>query len=354
MGKGVTKLNMVNVRLKDGEYGTAKRLSYQRDIMSDEALVPKKVEYDDIDAEFTKFVENSLEMAIEGEVLPTYTLFSNQRFSEYSQTWSHTDDENNLLMNFKTITRENNPKFGKNQDDNYAIPGDRKYTALMRTVLEDNGDESYEVYSVRQPITVDMVYKVNIVTDKYENLNRFNMKVQSLFKSRQCYIRPNGHYMPMMLDEISDETTYGVDERKFFIQSFSIRVMAYIIRREDIEVRKVPKRMPISIPMVRKGDKATVELTEFDDNENVEIYIHFPQDTNSVKFESEFKFSSSSIELVNVRSIKFSSADGYVDVTDGTPIVFNEGDGIRFKITKINNDCDSEVRINGVIVECGE
>lgn len=354
MGKGVTKLNITKVKLKDEESGLPKRLSYQRDIMEDEALVPKKVEYDDIDSEFTKFVNEKLEMVIDGEVLPTYTLFSNQRFSEYSQTWSHTDDENNLLMNFKTITRENNPKFGKNQDDNYAIPGDRKYTALMRTVLEDNGDESYEVYTVRQPITVDMVYKVSLVTDKYDNLNKFNMKVQSLFKARQCYIRPNEHYMPMMLDEISDETTYGVDERKFFIQSFSIRVMAYIIRQEDIEVQKVPKRRPLSIPILKRHDKATVELTEFEDEKTVELYIHFPQGTNTVKFEAEFPFISSSLELVNVRTIKMSNDGDYIDVTDGTPVIFNEGDGVRIKIVKLSNNCDAEVRMNGVIVDCSD
>lgn len=352
MGKAITKLNNLNVKLKDKEYGNPLRLSYQREIMSDETLVPKKLEYEDIDYEFTKFVEEKLEMVVDGEVLPTYTLFSNQRFSEYSQTWEHTDDEENLLMNFKTIIRENNPKFGKNQDDNVAIPGDRKYTVLMRTVLEDNGDESYEIYTIKQPFTIDLTYKVSLITDKFENLNKFNMLVQSLFKAKQYYIRPNGHFVPMILEDISDETTYGVDERKFFIQTYTIRVMSYIIREEDIEIQKVPKRKIVSIPMLKKNGKAIVELSEYEDSNSVEIYIHFPEGTNTVKFESEFKFVSSTIELINIRKIKVNAGKGYIDITDGTPVIFNEGDGIRIKIIKLSDSCDAEVRIIGEKIIC--
>ena len=342
----------MNVKLKDKEFGTAQRLSYQREIMSNEALVPKKVEYEDIDEEFTKFVQEKLKIIVDGDVLPTYTLFSNQRFSEYSQTWNHTDEENNILMNFKTVSRENNPKFGKNQDDNYAIPGDRKYTALMRTVLEDNGDESYEIYTVKQPLTIDLIYKINLVTNRFENLNKFNIMVQSLFKSRQCYIRPNGHFLPMTLEEVSDETAYGVDERKFFIQTYTIKVLAYIIRQEDIEIQKIPKRRLTSFPILKKNGKATVKLSESDETDVIELYIHFPEGTNTVKFESDFKFESSSLELVNIRSIKINTGDDYTDITDGTQVIFNEGDSVRIKIVKLSNDCDSEVRINGIIIDC--
>lgn len=353
MGKGITKLTMPNVKLKDAEYGNPLRLSYQREIMMDEPMVPKKIEYVDIDEAFTEFVKEKLEISAEGEIFPTYTLFSNQRFSEYSQSWEHTDDENNLLMNFKTVSRENNPKFGKNQGDSAAIPGERKYTALMRTVLEDNGDEAYEIYTVKQPLTIDLIYKVNLVTDKYENLNEFNMLVQSIFKAKQYYLRPNGHYIPLMLEEVSDETTYGVDERKFFIQTYTIKALAYIIRQEDIEIQKIPKRKPINFPAIKKDDKATVELTELgiekEEKDLVELYLHFPKGSNSVKFEADFPFESESIELINVRSIKFNNGFEYVDVTNGKKVYFCSGDDVRFKIIKLSQNCDSEVRIRGLI-----
>lgn len=105
----------------------------------------------------------------------------------------------------------------------------RRYTILQRTVLDDNGTESYEKYSMKQPYTVDLAYRINFVTNVFENINTFNQKVNYLFKARQCYIRPNGHYIPMVIDEINDESTYSIEDRKFYVQSISVKVMAYII-----------------------------------------------------------------------------------------------------------------------------
>ena len=42
--------------------------------------------------------------------------------NEYAQTWQHLDETGNLLLNFKTINRENNPKQGQNQGNNFNIP----------------------------------------------------------------------------------------------------------------------------------------------------------------------------------------------------------------------------------------
>ena len=64
----------------------------------------------------------------DGIKLPTMVLYSNQRFSEYMQTWKFTDENNNVRVNFKTVTRENNPSHGTIVGDSYNIPGDRFYT----------------------------------------------------------------------------------------------------------------------------------------------------------------------------------------------------------------------------------
>ena len=105
-------------------------------------------------------------------------------------------------MNFKTITRENNPQQGQNQGGLWNIPGDRFYTMKREEVLNDNGKISYREYRMKQPKAINLVYKVSLVTNKYELLNDFNEIVNDKFKARQCYIRPNGHYIPMLLDGV--------------------------------------------------------------------------------------------------------------------------------------------------------
>ena len=159
------------------------------DILQNGTFLPKTVLYKDIDEAFKKFVENKLHIVSdEGNELPTMTLFSNQRFSEYTQSWKYTDDNKNLILNFKTISRENNPQYGNIQSRLWNIPGDRFYLAKRTIVLDDNGTESLLDLRMKQPMAIDLNYKVSIFCTKYQLLNDFNILVNSLFDARQCYI----------------------------------------------------------------------------------------------------------------------------------------------------------------------
>ena len=346
MGKPITKENITKVQLLDRKFGNSLREGYQNTIMSDQPFTPKKLEYEDIDNAMKEMVEKELSITDNGNSFPTFTLFSGQRFSEYSQTWRHTDNDGNLLMNFKTIVRENNPVFGENQGGNYAIPGDRKYTALLRDVLDDNGVECYEVYTVKQPMTVSLMYRVSIFTDKFANLNKFNMMVNSLFKAKQFYIRPNGHYIPLLLSGVSDETTYGLEERKFFTQTYSITAEAYIILEDDIEVSRHPKRVSARVFPDIKERKPSVSLKE--DGDDITITFTFPKGTSSVEFSADFSFQCETMTLSNVRWVKSDMGEGYISIGDGSVgFSFKEGDTVRLKVIPVSGDCVSEVVMNG-------
>lgn len=94
------------MKLREKAIGRDRRENFAKEILHKDTPLPKPLEYTDIDASFKDFVSDTLDIAYEGKRLPTFTLFSNQRFSEYSQTWEHVDENRNLLMNFKTISRE--------------------------------------------------------------------------------------------------------------------------------------------------------------------------------------------------------------------------------------------------------
>lgn len=92
---------------------------------------------------------------------------------------------------------------------------------------------------MKQPYAVDLKYTIGFITTTVNNLNKFNQKLNKLFSARQFYIRPNGHYIPMTLDEISDETSYSISDRKFYVQTATVKLMAYIIEPEDFEVKNI-------------------------------------------------------------------------------------------------------------------
>lgn len=342
--KNLTKVNKYNTKR-----GNIIRIGYQNTILNKAPVFPKPLEYDDIDKAMFDFVDTVIPIVIDGKLIPTYTLYSNQRFSEYTQMWEHSDENGNLYLNFKTLNREKNPSFGDNQGKLWNIPGERKYTVLQRQVLDDNGTESYEIYTMKQPYAVDLTYTISFVTTTLDNLNKFNQKINKLFKARQSYIRPNGHFIPMVLEEISDETSYSVSDRKFFVQSATIKLMAYIIEPEDFEVKKYPKR----INQMLEGDKfkkndACVEIEEFEKpmkNKTLNVNIKLEPYHTKVEFIFDTEMVVENIVTDNVRNMRM-MVNGDLYYIEKTFKLHNN-DEVRIKLNPIDYEKETKIQLIG-------
>lgn len=338
-----------NIRHGSKKYGRELRRSYSESILKGQPLLPLPLEYEDIDKAFITFVEEELPIIYNGERLPTFTLFSNQRFSEYSQMWRYVDDRDNLLLNFKTVSRENNPQMGDNQGKLWNIPGDRRYIIAMRDTLEENGTESVEIYSIKQPYTIDLLYRISIVSDKNSVINDFNNQVNNKFKARQWYIRPNGHYIPMTLESILDETSYSIDERRIFVQSYTVKVMAYIINKEDMKVEKKPKRLKLNFEGEVKRKAPTVDIEEYYEenivNKRLTFNISIKAYQNSVIFVSDTDAVITGTETDNVRNVRLFINDVPYFIDKG--FRFSEGDEIRIRVRAIDISLAASIVLEG-------
>ena len=253
-----------NLNLNKEKVGNERRIELLNQIFEGSSFFPLTVEYKDIDEAFRDWVKSLTIVSDEGKEYPTMMLFSNQRFSEYSQSWQYVDDNQNLLLNFKTVTRENNPKYGNIQSGLWNIPGNRFYTMKKKAVLDDNGSQSFITLKMRQPVAVDLMYKVSVFTTRYTAINEFNTLMNRQFAARQCYIQPNGHFMPMTLENINDESQYNINDRQFYSQTYQIKVMAYIITEDDFRIDESPMKLGVNfnLPKILKK-KATTEIEEF-------------------------------------------------------------------------------------------
>lgn len=340
------KKNLTIVNRYREKRGNAVRIGYQNRILDKAPIFPKPLEYDDIDKAMFDFVDTLIPIVIDGKLIPTYTLYSNQRFSEYTQMWEHTDESGNLYLNFKTINRDKNPSFGANQGSLWNIPGERKYKLLQRQVLDDNGTESYEIYTMKQPYAVDLKYSIGFITTTVENLNKFNQKINKLFSSRQCYIRPNGHYLPMVLDEISDETSYSISDRKFFVQTITIKLMAYIIEPDDFEVKKYPKRYNTILEGDNyKKNAPCVEIEEME-NKTMTVDITFKPYHSKVEFTFDTEMTVNNVVTDNARSIRIMVNDTlcYIDKT----FKLHNEDEVIIKVIPIDYEKETKVYLMGI------
>lgn len=343
------KKNITKINKPQGIYGNMVKKSYQKTILEKAPIFPKSLEYDDIDSAVFDFVDKQIDIIIDGKSIPTYTLYSNQRFSEYSQMWEHSDNEGNLYLNFKTVNRDKNPSFGGNQGELWNIPGQRKYTLLQREVLEDNGTESYEIYTMKQPYAVDLSYTINFITTTLDYINKFNQKINKLFAARQYYIRPNGHFIPMVIDEISDETTYSISDRKFYVQSVTIKLMAYIIENEDFEVKKYPKRVNLMLDGDEyKKNQPCVEIEEINNplkNKTLNVNITFQPYHNKLEFEFDTDMNIEKVYTKNVRNIRIMVNDTLYYTEKGFKL-HNE-DNVRIQIKPIEEEQECFVQFIG-------
>ena len=237
---------MDKLRLRHHAFGTERRRNMSKIILENGTPFPKPIEYSDIDQEMFNWVDKKFNLEYDGVRLPTYKLYSTQRISEYSQTWSQTDEYGNMIINFKTITRENNPQKGENQGSYFNIPGHKDFAMFYVPVLQENGIEAYDKYTMKQPFSVNFIYSVSIVTNKMELLNEMNEMMHYEFNAITAYISPNDHPMPLTLEDISDQSEYTIDDRKYYSQTFKIKLRGYIIRREDYKVERIPSRLVMS------------------------------------------------------------------------------------------------------------
>lgn len=232
--------------LRRHAYGTERRRNMSKMILDYGTPLPKPIEYADIDRAMFDWVDKVLDLNYDGKRLPTYKLYSSQRIGEYIETWKQLDETGNIVMNFKTVTREFNPQKGESQGSYFNIPGHKDFTMFYIPVLQENGTEAYDRYTMKQPFAVNFIYTVAIISNKMELVNEMNERMQYEFSAINCYISPNDHPMPMSLEDISDESEYSIDDRKFYSQTYRIKVKGYIIRKEDFKVERIPSRFVVS------------------------------------------------------------------------------------------------------------
>ena len=347
-----------HLELKKPVVGNERRYEMLKDTMKDSTFLPKPVDYKNIDEAFKEWVENSLKISYNDKILPTMVLYSNQRFTEYSQTWQYTDDNKNLILNFKTITRENNPQYGQIQGGLWNIPGNRFYVMKKQIVLDDNGSESILALKMKQPMAVDFMFNVSIFTTNYQTINDFNRIVNDRFKARQDYICPNGYYMPMTLESISDKSSYQIDDRQFYSQSFEIKVMGYILTEEDFKVEEQPLKTGINFSGMRLKTKASIEIEEYENPCNkaegkeeyyakrINLEVNFPSCVYECEFEIDTNLIVDDVDLENIRN-NYRVFINDEEIENLIGLKLNDGDDILIKIATLKQTNESQFKIIG-------
>ena len=233
--------------------GYERREELVENIAENGSFLPRGVMHKDMDQAFTDFITSDIHLTLEGEKVPVLFL-TIQRWAEFAKTWQFADKFKNIKIPFITIVRKPDAQIGTNQAGFWDIPGKPTFT-YMRVPTWDGVRRGVDVYKIPQPTSVDLNYEVRLFCNKLSDLNEMNMRMLKAFKARQVYVKVNGHFMPIVLEGIGDESEItDFENRRFYVQMFTCQLKGYILDENDFEVVPAVNRV-MYINEVVENDK---------------------------------------------------------------------------------------------------
>ena len=328
-----------NIKITDEIIGFERRQGILDDITDKGTFLPRSVMEEDMDQTFVEFLNSDerLVMSIDGEKVPVIFL-TIQRWVEFTKNWQFSDSYKNIKIPFITIIRKPDIQQGQNQAGLWNIPGNRTYT-FMKIPTWDGIRQGIDLYKIPQPTSVDLIYEVRLFTNKMKDLNKFNRKIQRAFQSRQCYINVNGHPMPLILESISDESKIDdFENRRFYIQTFEMKLLGYILDEDDFEVVPTINRTLLTMEVEEKkffNDVVFNSLKKY--NKMTYSFIFKPNAETRFSFTSQYDVNIT--QLIDIQDIsRIVITINGSNVFDGTilsnPIIIKSNDVVTIRVYK--------------------
>jgi hypothetical protein len=243
------KKNDINVYRQVGKEPSSKEGLERRQELLDritksDTYLPEDILHDDLDMGMLEFVKNNLKIISDGIQIPIIPkILTVQRWSEISNNWTFSDEDGNMKVPFIGVIRKPDVQPGTNPMVQRTIPDRREFNyAAVKTW---NGTEmGADIYKMPQPVPIDITYEVIIVCQKFRDLNKFNKVVLQKFSSRQAYTTVKGHYIPIILDRISDNSPIdALENRRFYLQTYQFTMLGFLIDSDEFEVKPAIARM---------------------------------------------------------------------------------------------------------------
>ena len=212
-------------------------------ITKGDSFLPDSVLHDDLDLGMLDFVKKNFNITSDGEQVPVIPkILTIQRWGEFTNTWNFADLDGNPKLPFISVVRRPDVQPGTNPSLQRTIPDRQQFH--YATVPTWNGTQmGADIYRIPQPVAVDITYEITIMCAKFRDLNKFNQIVLQKFSSRQAYTTVKGHYVPIVLERIDDNTPVDLDSRRFYLQTYTFTLLGFLIDEEEFEIKPAVSRL---------------------------------------------------------------------------------------------------------------
>jgi hypothetical protein len=239
--------NMINVygdkETYRGENVIKRRQELLDTITKSDSFLPDSILHDDLDKGMLDYIRETFKVVSDGVQIPVIEkILTIQRWGEFSANWEFSDGDGNVKLPFIAIIRKPDVQFGTNPAIQRTIP-DRHQFHYATVPTWDGNQVGADIYKIPQPIPCDISYDITIVCNKFRDLNKFNKIFLQHFSSRQSYTQVKGHYIPIVLDTIEDNTPMEtMDGRRFYMQNYKCTMLGFLIDSDEFEVKPAISR----------------------------------------------------------------------------------------------------------------
>ena len=339
----------IDVNITDPTSGPKKYIADYLD--QNKGPLPRSVDFADLDSGFVDWVNKDLETIIDGEKVPV-TFLTAQRWSEFSRTWQSSDKYKNIKIPFISVVRKPEGQPGTNPND-FKIPV-RKNFPYMTIPVWDGNKKGADVYTIPQPVGVDLTYTVRFFTYRMNELNKLNEKVLTTFTSAQSYVNIKGHYFPIMLESIGDESTIDdIEGKRYYVQTYELKLMGYILDPDEFKVIPALERAILSFEVQDKRPKVVTKFIkdESQNDKTINLIMQFlPGSPTSVTFQADMMANLTSIQTDNILTTTIRVNGNVVNLPFAPNSIFiGINDVINVSIVRINSTQLSEIILRGTV-----
>ena len=161
-----------NIEVYKGTELTKRRQELLDKITKSDTFLPDSILHDDLDLGMLEYVKNTFIVETEGRKMPIIDkILTVQRWGEFANNWEFTDRDNNVELPFIAVVRKPEVNLGTNPSVQRTVPDRHQF--YYASVPTWNGTTmGADIYTIPQPIPVDINYDVTIVCNKIRKRNR--------------------------------------------------------------------------------------------------------------------------------------------------------------------------------------
>jgi len=316
-------------------------------INKDGTYLPKSLLHADLDKGFLDFVKDDLKTVVAGKTIPMVDIIvTTQNWSQFTETWNFQNIDKNVEPPFITVVRVPEVKFGSNPALLYNIPNRRQYF-YAQVPTWDGQRHGMDVYKIPQPVPVDITYQVKIVCNRMRELNQFNKIILEKFASRQSYAVIKGHYIPIIMNSISDESVMELEKRKYYIQNYEFTMLGFLIDEDEFEVSPAVSRILQVVEFEQGSTKKQKKILV--DNKKVSMEALFVVGNNTITQLFDYTTDISIGDTENIDSFDVYINNDYYG-SDISEIQINTNDILRLVVIKTDNTKESKINLINLVI----